>query len=98
MLKSMIAALLFTAICLQSSHASICLEENVLSMVGDQLLEHTVADSMEREQAAFLTRNDDGSMGCRLWPLTTENKASTYRGIIPSAAVAIIHTHPHEWI
>jgi hypothetical protein len=93
----MIAAVVVAAICLQHAADSTCLAKDVLSKVGDQLLSRVVTDARDLEQAAFLTRNSDGSLGCRLWPLTTEHAASTYRGEIPPDAIAIVHTHPHEW-
>jgi len=93
----MIAAIVFAAVCLQPTNESTCVPEEVLSKVGSQLLQRVSPDSREIEQAAFLTKNGDGSIACRLWPLTSERTASTYRGTIPADTLAIIHTHPHDW-
>jgi hypothetical protein len=97
MLQDMLAALILAAICLQPPEEATCLDESALAGVGDQLLNRVVPDSRDREQAAFLTRDHNGDLGCRLWPLTTERSSSTYWGRVPEGTVAIIHTHPHEW-
>jgi hypothetical protein len=98
MLQDMITALVLAAICIQAGQQSICLNESVVANVGEQLLSRVVPDSREREQAAFLTLNHDGNLGCRLWPFTTERASSTYRGVVPEGTFAIIHTHPHELV
>src|SRR5436309_7856297 len=94
----MLAAMVFAAICLQHASDSTCLAEEILSKVGDQLLEHVVSDTRDLEQAAFLTQDRTGALQCRLWPLTTERAAATYHGTLPPDTIAIIHTHPREWL
>jgi hypothetical protein len=74
------------------------LSQDVLARVGQQLIDRVFPDTRDLEQAAFLTQQSDGSLGCYLWPLTTERAASTYHGAVPADTVAIIHTHPHEWL
>jgi len=46
------------------------------------------------EAAAFLVRDDDGSLMMVLWPRTEFSRKETFRGAIPPGTVAIVHTHP----
>lgn len=46
------------------------------------------------EAAAFLVRDEDGSLRMVLWPRTEFSRKETFRGVIPPGTVAIAHTHP----
>jgi hypothetical protein len=94
----MVAALLFAAICLKHAGASTCVSQDVLADVGQQLLDRVFyTDTRDLEQAAFLTANPDGTLGCVLWPATTERDASTFHGDMPVDTIAVLHTHPRQW-
>jgi hypothetical protein len=94
----MVAALLLAAICLKHAGASTCVSRDVIADVGQQLLDRVFfADTRDLEQAAFLTVQPDGSLGCVLWPATSEHDASTFHGELPPDTVAVVHTHPREW-
>ncbi len=45
------------------------------------------------EVAAFLVRDDDGGISCRLWPSSFVS-AARYDGSMPKGTFALIHTHP----
>ena len=94
----MVAALLFAAICLKHAGASTCVSRDVIADVGQQLLDRVfLTDTRDLEQAAFLTAKPDGSLGCVLWPATSEREASTFHGELPPDTIAVVHTHPREW-
>jgi hypothetical protein len=94
----MVAALLFTAICLKHAGSSTCVSQDVLAGIGQQLLDRVFyTDTRELEQAAFLTEQPDGSLACVLWPATTERAASTFHGDVPADTIAVLHTHPRQW-
>ena len=54
-----------------------------------------VGDS-DHERAAFLTLNDDGSFGCKMWPPTFTWRRTSWNGRIPDNTIAVIHTHPTD--
>jgi hypothetical protein len=94
----MVAALLFTAICLKHAGSSTCVSQDVLAGIGQQLLDRVFyTDTRDLEQAAFLTQETDGALGCVLWPVTTERAASTFHGDVPTDTIAVLHTHPPQW-
>jgi len=94
----MVAALLFAAVCLKHAAASTCVSQDVLADVGQQLLDRVFyTDTRDLEQAAFLTEHSDGTLGCVLWPATTERDALTFHGAIPIGTIAVLHTHPRQW-
>ena len=94
----MVAALLFAAICLKHAGASTCVSQDVIADVGQQLLDRVFyTDTRDLEQAAFLTAQPDGTLGCVLWPATTERDASTFHGAMPPDTIAVLHTHPRQW-
>jgi proteasome lid subunit RPN8/RPN11 len=47
-----------------------------------------------REVAAFLVRESNGTITFRVWPHTARTRSETYHGPTPSGTVAIAHTHP----
>jgi len=47
-----------------------------------------------REVAAFLVREANGSITFRVWPHTARTRSETYHGPTPAGTVAIAHTHP----
>lgn len=97
-LRGMVAALLFAAICLKHAGVSACVSQDVIADVGQQLLDRVFfTDTRELEQAAFLTEHADGTLGCVLWPATTERDASTFHGDMPPDTIAVLHTHPRQW-
>ena len=49
----------------------------------------------DREHAAFIVRDADGSLSFREWPYASESRQATFHGAIPPGTVAIIHTHPN---
>jgi hypothetical protein len=63
-----------------------------------QLLERGEGILGKVEAAAFLVRDDDGSLSMVLWPRTEFSRKETFRGAIPLGTVAIVHTHPPRWI
>lgn len=48
----------------------------------------------ERERAAFIIREADGTYGMVLWPSCEKPRTAKFRGAVPSTAVAVVHTHP----
>lgn len=46
------------------------------------------------ERGAFLVRDEDGEVGCILWPFTGEFHKISYSVPIPPGTIAIAHTHP----
>ena len=87
-LRGMVAALLLAAICLKHAGASTCVSRDVIADVGQQLLDRVfLTDTRDLEQAAFLTARPDGSLGCVLWPATSEREASTFHGEMPPMPV-----------
>lgn len=48
---------------------------------------------LERERAAFLIREDDGTLTLEPWPAGGFRHAR-FRGAIPPRTIAILHTHP----
>ena len=61
--------------------------------------EHLLAEGgygrLQRERAAFLIREADGGLTLEMWPESGFRHA-TYRGSVPSRAIAVLHTHPKE--
>ncbi len=45
------------------------------------------------ERAAFLIREDDGTLTLEPWP-SREFRHASFRGVIPARTIAILHTHP----
>lgn len=61
----------------------------------DQLLADGGYGRLERERAAFLIREDDGTLTLEPWPHGGFRHAS-FRGAIPRGTIAILHTHPAD--
>ena len=61
----------------------------------DQLLAEGGYGRFDRERAAFLIRESDGTLTLQPWPDGGFRHAS-YRGAIPPRAIAILHTHPAD--
>lgn len=53
--------------------------------------------SRELEVAAFLIREQDGTIKLLPWPNHGQYRGAKWTGPIPSGAVAIAHTHPNGW-
>jgi proteasome lid subunit RPN8/RPN11 len=49
----------------------------------------------QQEVAAFIVRDDEGSITSVLWPHTANRMSERYDGVIPGGTVAIAHTHPY---
>ena len=49
--------------------------------------------ALEREKAAFLIRERNGTLSLAPWSVSGDRHAS-FRGAIPVRAIAIVHTHP----
>ena len=47
------------------------------------------------EVAAFVVRDDAGTLSCLLWPRLSWGRSQRFRGTIPQRTVAIVHTHPN---
>lgn len=47
------------------------------------------------ERAAFLIREDDGTLTLEPWPRGGFRHA-TFRGVVPPRTIAIVHTHPRR--
>ncbi|HEY6844167.1 MAG TPA: hypothetical protein VI391_08370 [Thermoanaerobaculia bacterium] len=50
------------------------------------------------ERAAFVVVNNDGTYGCIEWPNLHVYQAEGFYGTVPSNAVAIVHTHPVQFV
>ncbi|HUR81504.1 MAG TPA: Mov34/MPN/PAD-1 family protein [Thermoanaerobaculia bacterium] len=61
----------------------------------DRLLAEGGYGRFERERAAFLIEERDGTLTLEPWPVSAHRHAS-FRGTIPPRAIAIIHTHPRN--
>lgn len=59
----------------------------------DHLLAEGGYGRLERERAAFLIRESDGTLTLQPWPHGGFRHA-TYRGALPPRTIAILHTHP----
>ncbi len=59
-----------------------------------ELLNTSLTAARETERAMFLTRDSAGNLTGVLWPATMQLRKATFRGRMPSATVAIAHTHP----
>lgn len=49
-----------------------------------------------KEHAAFIVVDERGELQLSRWPWGAESMRATYRGEVPRAAVAVVHTHPNE--
>jgi len=54
---------------------------------------HTLRGS---EVAAFVVRERDGSLQCRMWPNSGRWESQQFTGAVPPNTVAIVHTHPED--
>lgn len=61
----------------------------------DQLLADGGYGRFDRERAAFLIREDDGTLTLEPWPSRGFRHAA-FRGAIPPRTIAILHTHPRN--
>lgn len=59
----------------------------------DQLLVEGGYGRLERERAAFLIREPDGTLTLEPWP-HGDFRHATFRGTVPARTIAILHTHP----
>ena len=59
----------------------------------DQLLAEGGYGRLERERAAFLIREHDGTLTLEPWP-HGDFRHARFRGAIPERTIAILHTHP----
>ncbi|MGZ5446290.1 MAG: Mov34/MPN/PAD-1 family protein [Thermoanaerobaculia bacterium] len=59
----------------------------------DQLLAEGGYGRFERERAAFLIREADGTLTLEPW-MHGDFRHASFRGAIPSRTIAILHTHP----
>ena len=50
------------------------------------------------ERAAFVVVNNDGTYGCIEWPNLHVYQAEGFYGKVPANAVAIVHTHPVQFV
>lgn len=50
---------------------------------------------LQREHAAFLIREPDGSLTLEPWP-DTGFRHATFRGTVPQRVIAVLHTHPRN--
>jgi hypothetical protein len=57
------------------------------------LLEEGGYGRLEREKAAFLIAEGNGTLTLQPWPAGGHRRAS-FRGRIPERAIAVLHTHP----
>lgn len=68
--------------------------ERALLPLFAQVLRESGAGMTQREAAAFVTGGEGEPAGCVMWPPSPAVKRQTYRGPIPRATRAIVHTHP----
>src|SRR5688500_1901307 len=80
----MLALLLAVSLDLASPQASFWYE---------QLLADGGHGRLDRERAAFLIREDDGTLTLAPWP-HGGFRHSSFRGEVPARTIAILHTHP----
>ena len=59
----------------------------------EQLLADGGYGRLDRERAAFLIREDDGTLTLSRWP-NGGFRHATFQGSIPPRTIAILHTHP----
>ena len=50
----------------------------------------------QREMAAFLVRDANGSVSSVPWPQTGRFRSEHYQGTLPTGTVALAHTHPWQ--
>jgi hypothetical protein len=62
----------------------------------DRLLAEGGYGRFDRERAAFLIEERDGTLTLEPWPVSAHRHAS-FRGAIPARAIAIVHTHPRRF-
>lgn len=58
------------------------------------LLEDGGYGRLSHERAAFLIREDAGPLTLAPWATSAGFQHASYRGGIPSGAIAVLHTHP----
>lgn len=61
----------------------------------DHLLAEGGYGRFDRERAAFLIRESDGTLTLEPWTNGDFRRAS-FRGAVPAGAIAIVHTHPRS--
>ena len=61
----------------------------------EQLLAEGGYGRLDRERAAFLIRENNGTLTLAPWPHSGFRHAS-YRGAVPARTIAILHTHPAD--
>jgi hypothetical protein len=59
------------------------------------LLEEGGFGRLDRERAAFLIREADGSLTVEPWP-DGGFRHARFRGTVPARTIALLHTHPRE--
>jgi hypothetical protein len=79
----------------RSESAEIACDAAVVRQAWD-LLKLARLGQSNQEHAAFITRDVDGNHQFVVWPFANEFRSATYRGALPTDAVAIIHTHPNS--
>ncbi len=47
------------------------------------------------EVAAFIVREPNGDLACRLWPPSAGRRSEHYDGPLPVGTMAIAHSHPY---
>lgn len=58
------------------------------------VLVHSMTGMRDREHAAFVVEERDGTLGCILWPSSAGVRTESFRGVVPAGTVAIVHSHP----
>lgn len=74
--------------------ADVMCDATVLTSSWDLLRSARYGQS-ERERAAFVARRRSGELELVRWPYQATGFRATYAGAIPSATIAIVHTHPN---
>jgi proteasome lid subunit RPN8/RPN11 len=70
------------------------IDRRVMGFFTDIVLRASVTKDYAESAAFLVTDGDD--VQCLLWPPSNEYQKHSYRGIVPSGTIAIVHTHPVE--
>lgn len=55
---------------------------------------HSLTGLLDRELAAFVVEERDGTLGCIYWESRAGRRAESFSGVVPSGTVAVVHSHP----
>src|SRR5688572_22242764 len=88
----MLAAALLLAVSFDVT--SVVADQRVLTVMQEIARLGAADRFQEREVAAYLVRDENGTISAVIWPHSATRRAEHYEGPIPGRTVAIAHTHP----